>query len=66
MVLKSSETGEVLTFSSEDEFYAHFDLPFIPPEMREDGKEVEEYKDDYGSDFTFRYERGSPYAYNVE
>ena len=46
--VENSETGEILTFSSEDEFYAHFDLPFIPPEMREDGKEVEEYKDDYG------------------
>ena len=46
--VEKSETGEVLTFSSEAEFYAHFDLPLIPPEMREDGKEVEEYKDDYG------------------
>jgi DNA polymerase (family X) len=42
------ETGEVITFSSEAEFYAHFELPLIPPEMREDGKEVEEYKEDYG------------------
>ena len=46
--VEKSETGEVLTFSSEAEFYAHFDLPLIPPEMREDGKEVEDYKDDYG------------------
>ncbi len=46
--VEKSETGEVITFSSEAEFYAHFDLPLIPPEMREDGKEVEEYKDDYG------------------
>ena len=46
--VEKSENGEVLTFSSEAEFYAHFDLPLIPPEMREDGKEVEEYKDDYG------------------
>ena len=46
--VEKSETGEVLTFSSEAEFYAHFDLPLIPPEMREDGKEVEEYKEDYG------------------
>ncbi|MFB5194792.1 DNA polymerase/3'-5' exonuclease PolX [Neobacillus sp. KR4-4] len=36
-----SETGEILTFSSEEEFFKHFDLPFIPPEIREDGKEVE-------------------------
>ena len=46
--VEKSETGEVITFSSEAEFYAHFDLPLIPPEMREDGREVEEYKDDYG------------------
>ena len=64
--VEKSETGEVLTFSSEAEFYAHFDLPLIPPEMREDGREVEEYKDDYGLDFTFRYKRGSSHAYNVE
>jgi DNA polymerase (family X) len=35
------ETGEILKFSSEEEFYQHFDLPFIPPEIREDGKEVD-------------------------
>ncbi|HVI21816.1 MAG TPA: DNA polymerase/3'-5' exonuclease PolX, partial [Bacillus sp. (in: firmicutes)] len=46
--VEKSETGEVITFSSEAEFYAHFELPLIPPEMREDGREVEEYKDDYG------------------
>ena len=46
--VENIETGEVFTFSSEAEFYAHFDLPLIPPEMREDGKEVEEYKEDYG------------------
>ena len=46
--VENSETGEVITFNSEAEFYAHFDLPLIPPEMREDGREVEEYKDDYG------------------
>ncbi|RZI53247.1 DNA polymerase/3'-5' exonuclease PolX [Aeribacillus pallidus] len=38
------ETGEVLTFESEKELYAHFQLPYIPPEVREDGEEVEKYK----------------------
>lgn len=38
-----TETGEMLTFDSEESFYAHFGLPFIPPEMREDGTEVEKY-----------------------
>jgi DNA polymerase (family 10) len=38
------ETGEILTFHSEEEFYKHFGLPFIPPEIRKDGREVEEFK----------------------
>lgn len=41
--VENIETGEIQTFSSETEFYQHFDLPLIPPEIREDGKEVEEY-----------------------
>lgn len=41
-----TETGEVLTFDTEEDFYAHFGLPFIPPEMREDGTEVEKYSSD--------------------
>ncbi|MFD0047752.1 DNA polymerase/3'-5' exonuclease PolX [Actinomycetes bacterium NPDC127524] len=40
------ETGEVLSFQSEEEFYQHFGLPFIPPELREDGTEVEHYNAD--------------------
>jgi DNA polymerase (family X) len=41
--VENLETGEILTFTSEEEFYKHFDLPFIPPEVREDGKEVEDF-----------------------
>lgn len=44
--VENIETGEKLTFSTEEEFYAHFGLPFFPPEIREDGKEVDEYKAD--------------------
>jgi len=40
-------TGEVKTFRTEEEFYAHFDLPCFPPEVREDGKEVSEFTKDY-------------------
>lgn len=41
--VENMDTGENLTFSSEEDFFRHFDLPFIPPEIREDGKEVDEY-----------------------
>ena len=45
MVWRMVETGEVLTFETEEQFYHHFGLPFIPPELREDGTEVEQYDD---------------------
>ncbi|MEH7106575.1 DNA polymerase/3'-5' exonuclease PolX [Bacillus sp. JJ1764] len=41
--VENVETGEILTFTSEAEFFKHFDLPFIPPEIREDGKEVDTF-----------------------
>ncbi|WP_226673303.1 DNA polymerase/3'-5' exonuclease PolX [Rossellomorea aquimaris] len=45
--VENSETGEVTTFKTEEEFYHHFNLPLIPPELREDGKEVEEFSKEY-------------------
>ncbi|MEW9051684.1 MAG: DNA polymerase/3'-5' exonuclease PolX [Neobacillus sp.] len=41
--VENVETGEIRTFTSEEEFFKHFGLPFIPPEIREDGKEVEDF-----------------------
>src|SRR5690606_9076108 len=35
------EDGSVATFASEKEFFAHFGLPFIPPSVREDGRELD-------------------------
>ncbi|WP_339199718.1 DNA polymerase/3'-5' exonuclease PolX [Solibacillus sp. FSL R5-0449] len=35
------EDGTVVTFESEEAFFAHFDLPFIPPTVRENGKELD-------------------------
>lgn len=35
------EDGTVLTFDSEEAFFAHFNLPFIPPTVRESGKELD-------------------------
>jgi DNA polymerase (family X) len=45
--VENVENGEVLTFSSEKEFYHHFGLPFFPPELREDGREVEDFTDNH-------------------
>ncbi|KGX84820.1 DNA polymerase/3'-5' exonuclease PolX [Pontibacillus marinus] len=42
--VENSETGEVKTFSSEEDFFAHFGLNFIPPEVRENNGEVEAFR----------------------
>lgn len=33
--------GQVVTFQSEEEFFAHFGLPYIPPTVRESGQELD-------------------------
>ncbi|PEB51304.1 DNA polymerase/3'-5' exonuclease PolX [Bacillus pseudomycoides] len=43
--VENLETGKVKTFETEEAFFAHFGLPFIPPEVREDGKEIELIKE---------------------
>lgn len=35
------EDGSVETFKTEEEFFQHFNLPFIPPTLRKDGTELE-------------------------
>lgn len=35
------EDGSIQTFKSEEDFFAHFGLPFIPPTVREDGRETD-------------------------
>lgn len=35
------EDGTIATFTSEEDFYAHFGLPYIPPSIREDGRELD-------------------------
>ncbi|WP_147532569.1 DNA polymerase/3'-5' exonuclease PolX [Bacillus marasmi] len=44
--VENIETGEVTTFTSEADFYAHFGLPHFPPEIREDGSEVDHFTND--------------------
>ncbi|MDQ0215450.1 DNA polymerase (family 10) [Oikeobacillus pervagus] len=44
--VENMETGEIKTFQSEEQFYHHFQLPWIPPEIREDGSEVEDFAEE--------------------
>ncbi|MES0855240.1 DNA polymerase/3'-5' exonuclease PolX [Geobacillus sp. G4] len=44
--VEDQATGKVKTFPDESAFYAHFGLPYIPPELREDGTEVDRYSSD--------------------
>ncbi len=44
--VENVETGEVLHFKTEEEFYQHFGLHWIPPQVREDGKEVDLFKEE--------------------
>ncbi len=50
--VENVETGEMKTFESENEFYAYFSLPFIPPECREDGSEVDHFQGEHLIDIT--------------
>lgn len=36
-----SEDGTVITFESEEQFFNHFGLPFIPPTLRQNGSELD-------------------------
>jgi DNA polymerase (family 10) len=45
--VENVETGEVTTFDTEQEFYNHFGLNWIPPEARETGDEIELLKERY-------------------
>lgn len=35
------QQGNTVTFENEEQFFAHFGLPFIPPSVRKDGSEME-------------------------
>lgn len=45
--VEMEESGELLTFTTEKDFFNHFGLPFIPPELRENTGEIEEFKEEY-------------------
>ncbi|MEN1968282.1 DNA polymerase/3'-5' exonuclease PolX [Lentibacillus sp. N15] len=44
--VENAETGEIATFHDEQDFFDHFDLPFIPPEIRENTGELTDYYKD--------------------
>jgi DNA polymerase (family 10) len=43
--IEVEETGETITFSTEREFFNHFGLHYIPPEVRENTGEVETFRE---------------------
>src|SRR5699024_4754920 len=43
--IEVEETDEVLVFPDESAFFNHFDLHYIPPEMREAAGEIEAFKE---------------------
>ena len=42
--IEIEETGEVLTFPFEKDFFQHFNLTYIPPEVRENTGEIEAFE----------------------
>ncbi|GGC93333.1 DNA polymerase/3'-5' exonuclease PolX [Thalassobacillus devorans] len=44
--IENVETGEVKTFKEEEEFFAHFGLHWIPPEVRENLGEIEKAQEE--------------------
>ncbi len=45
--IEVEETHEVLTFDTEEEFFNHFNLTYIPPEVRENTGETDAFKTTY-------------------
>ncbi|GAB3803883.1 DNA polymerase/3'-5' exonuclease PolX [Virgibacillus kimchii] len=43
--VEKEETGELITFPDEAAFFNHFNLDYIPPEVREDTGELDAFKD---------------------
>lgn len=45
-IRQGGKEGRLIEFATEEEFYEHLDLPWIPPEMREDNGEIEAAQQD--------------------
>lgn len=50
--IEDVESGVITTFETEEDFYHHFNLPYIPPEAREDGTEIDRYTNNKESIWT--------------
>ncbi|MFB1080477.1 DNA polymerase/3'-5' exonuclease PolX [Jeotgalibacillus sp. JSM ZJ347] len=46
--VENNETGEVKTFETEEAFFNYFDLQYLSPELRENGREVERHAEAAG------------------
>lgn len=42
--VEDTETNEVTTFVTEEQFFEHFGLTFVPPELRENNGEIEAFR----------------------
>lgn len=43
--VKNEDNGDIRHFKTEADFFAHFDLPWLPPEVREGRHEIDEAKE---------------------
>ncbi|TFE00971.1 DNA polymerase/3'-5' exonuclease PolX [Jeotgalibacillus salarius] len=43
--VENIETGEVKTFETEKDFFSYFNLEFLSPELRENGREIERHEE---------------------
>lgn len=44
--ITQNDSDKIFTFETETEFFSHFGLPYIPPEIRENQGEIESFSDD--------------------
>lgn len=44
--ITQNDSDKIVTFETETEFFSHFGLPYIPPEIRENQGEIESFSDD--------------------
>ncbi|MBM7578887.1 DNA polymerase/3'-5' exonuclease PolX [Jeotgalibacillus terrae] len=43
--VENNDTGKVKTFETEEDFFRYFDLEYLSPELRENGREIDKHKE---------------------